>query len=263
VGLVSLAILDPGALAPNARAYGQGKKGGTTVNVLPQLTTTVSRSADLTSLNAVSTLGGASFAQVLGVGATPNLIDPTCPILDLHLGPIDLNLLGLEVTTSQICLAITAHPGGGLLGDLLCGLANALNAGIPLGDFLGSLTASDLSTLLNGLTGIINGALQAVTTTAAPGTAGASTPSVLGTTPGACDILNLSLGPIDLTLLGLEVVLDNCDNGPVTVDITAIPSGGLLGQLLCGLDNLLNSNAAAVAILNKLTKIAEVIAALI
>ena len=66
---------------------------------------------------------------------------------------------------------------------------------------------------------------------------------MLGTTPGACDILNLSLEPIDLTLLGLEVTLDNCDTppGPVTVDITAVPSEGLLGSLLCALDNLLNN----------------------
>ena len=47
----------------------------------------------------------------------------------------------------------------------------------------------------------------------------------------------------DLNVLGLHVRLDNCNNGPVTVDITAIPStqpgGGLLGDLLCGVDNLL------------------------
>jgi len=62
-------------------------------------------------------------------------------------------------------------------------------------------------------------------------------PLTLGGTPGAdasCDILNLSLGPINLNLLGLIVNLDDCDNGPITVDITGDDSG-LLGQLLCGL----------------------------
>jgi hypothetical protein len=49
-----------------------------------------------------------------------------------------------------------------------------------------------------------------------------------------CAILNLELGPIDLTLLGLNVSLDNCKGGPVTVDITA-RRGALLGDLLCGL----------------------------
>lgn len=41
---------------------------------------------------------------------------------------------------------------------------------------------------------------------------------------------------MDLTLLGLQVVLDDCDGGPVVVDITAeTGSGNLLGNLLCGL----------------------------
>src|SRR5262249_6760022 len=53
--------------------------------------------------------------------------------------------------------------------------------------------------------------------------------------PGSCDILNLSLGPINLNLLGLNVALDNCANGPVMVDVTADPNGGLLGSVLCGL----------------------------
>jgi hypothetical protein len=49
-----------------------------------------------------------------------------CPILDLTLGPITVNLLGLVVQTSPICLTITAFHGGGLLGDLLCSVANLL-----------------------------------------------------------------------------------------------------------------------------------------
>jgi hypothetical protein len=53
-----------------------------------------------------------------------------CGILDLTLGPLDLNLLGLRIQLSQIDLVITAIPGGGLLGDLLCAIADLLN---PLG----------------------------------------------------------------------------------------------------------------------------------
>jgi hypothetical protein len=45
-----------------------------------------------------------------------------------------------------------------------------------------------------------------------------------------CDVLNLTLGPLDLNLLGLMVHLDQ-----VNLDITADPAGGLLGQLLCSL----------------------------
>jgi hypothetical protein len=47
----------------------------------------------------------------------------TCPVLDLTLGPLDLNLLGLVVELNRVRLTITAIRGGGLLGDLFCGLA--------------------------------------------------------------------------------------------------------------------------------------------
>ena len=46
-----------------------------------------------------------------------------CPILDLVLGPLDLNLLGLMVHLDRVHLVITARQGGGILGDLLCSLA--------------------------------------------------------------------------------------------------------------------------------------------
>jgi hypothetical protein len=67
-------------------------------------------------------------------------------------------------------------------------------------------------------------------------------PLNLGGSPGAegeCDILNLSLGPIHLDLLGLVVDLDDCDGGPVTVDITG-EEGALLGDLLCSIAGLLD-----------------------
>jgi len=257
VGLVSLALSDPGVLAPNATAHAQ------TVNVLPQLNTTVSvvQTATGPALQAVTTLGDQTFTQLLDLTAKPKGKSKNCPILNLHLGPIDLNLLGLQVTTSEICLNVTAYKNGGLLGALLCDIANLLNNGIPLSTILSNLTADQLTTLTTGLTSLINQALGAVTTTGPPGTPGASTPSVSGP---SCNILNLSLGPIDLTLLGLEVELNNCNDGPVTVDITAIPgAGNLLGNLLCGLANLLNNGGTAQAILQQLTLIAQEITALI
>src|SRR4051794_17372725 len=58
----------------------------------------------------------------------------SCPVLHLVLGPVKLNLLGLHVTlggglqaNQPIVLDITAQQGGGLLGDLLCGVTNLLN----------------------------------------------------------------------------------------------------------------------------------------
>lgn len=51
-----------------------------------------------------------------------------------------------------------------------------------------------------------------------------------GVEAGECDILRLALGPIDLDLLGLVVELDDCDDGPVIVEIDAIAGEGLLGD---------------------------------
>jgi hypothetical protein len=67
----------------------------------------------------------------------------TCQILDLTLGPIDLNLLGLRLQVNQIHIQLTAQQGGGLLGDLLCAIANLLNGGI-------------LGQILNQLLGLLN-----------------------------------------------------------------------------------------------------------
>lgn len=48
----------------------------------------------------------------------------SCPVLNLVLGPLNLNLLGLVVDLNQVHLVITAEPTGGVLGGLFCGLAN-------------------------------------------------------------------------------------------------------------------------------------------
>ena len=60
-------------------------------------------------------------------------INATCDILHLELGPIDLNLLGLVVHVDKIVIDIDAQSGpGNLLGNLLCAVANLLNANGPL-----------------------------------------------------------------------------------------------------------------------------------
>jgi hypothetical protein len=171
-----------------------------------------------------------------------------CPVLDLRLGPINLNLLGLVVQTSPICLTITATQGGGLLGDLLCSLGNLLNQGLTLNQALATFSPSDLNTLLGGITNLLNGAL-----------ANLNQATLISITQvGAhhtCAILHLELGPLNLTLLGLNVVLDNCANGPVTVDITGVTGqGNLLGNLLCQLlgGGLINIGATLQDILNQI-----------
>lgn len=70
----------------------------------------------------------------------------SCQILDLVLGPLNLDLLRLQVALDTVHLNITAVPGAGnLLGNLLCSVA-------------GLLDGSDLG----GLTNILNQILQAL-----------------------------------------------------------------------------------------------------
>lgn len=60
-------------------------------------------------------------------------ISGSCDILNLVLGPLDLNLLGLEVHLNRVVLDIVAQSGAGnLLGNLLCAVANLLNVNGPL-----------------------------------------------------------------------------------------------------------------------------------
>ncbi len=52
----------------------------------------------------------------------------TCEVLDLTLGPLHLDLLGLVVDLSPVHLQITAEQGpGNLLGNLLCAVAGLLD----------------------------------------------------------------------------------------------------------------------------------------
>ena len=70
-----------------------------------------------------------------------------CTILDLDLGPLHLDLLGLVVDLNEVQLDITAVPGAGnLLGNLLCAVAGLLDRDGPL-QGIGAL----LNRLLTGL----------------------------------------------------------------------------------------------------------------
>ncbi len=189
------------------------------------------------------TLAGLPFTDVpteftlRPVANDPGTTAVECAILNLELGPINLKLLGLHVDTSPICLEVTAIDGGGLLGDLLCDIAGGGLPGtgtvLPTGALLGNL--------LDSLKMLLNGALN---NKPSPGQGGDD--SVCS---GQCVILELVLGPVDLTLLGLNVLLDDCSGGPVQVCVSASRGEGLLGDLLCGLANsrLLRLNLPQIA----------------
>ena len=75
----------------------------------------------------------------------------SCQILDLVLGPLDLDLLGLQVHLDTVHLNITAQSGpGNLLGNLLCAVAGLLNGNTGLSTIL-----NQISTLLNQLLGVL------------------------------------------------------------------------------------------------------------
>lgn len=102
-----------------------------------------------------------------GTGSLARSSQAICPVLHLVLGPINLNLLGLQVTLGggdvapgtpadqPITLNLTAVRGGGLLGDLLCGVSNALG-GTGLTQLSQSL--SQLAATLNALVGLLGAA---------------------------------------------------------------------------------------------------------
>lgn len=94
----------------------------------------------ITGVNVANQTVSGTFQQtVAGVPTGPvstfvasisNLVSPTgqCQILDLTLGPLNLDLLGLVVQLDTVHLNITAQRGAGnLLGNLLCAVANLLN----------------------------------------------------------------------------------------------------------------------------------------
>jgi hypothetical protein len=70
-------------------------------------------------------------AAVSSGGATTAQVPPipgACEILNLRLGPINLDLLGLVVRTNRINVRIDAVPGpGNLLGNLLCAITGLLD----------------------------------------------------------------------------------------------------------------------------------------
>lgn len=74
-----------------------------------------------------------------------------CDILNLVLGPLDLNILGLQVSLQRVVLDIVAVAGAGqLLGNLLCAVAGLLDGG-PLAGLLGQL-----GNLLNQILAALN-----------------------------------------------------------------------------------------------------------
>jgi hypothetical protein len=87
-------------------------------------------------------------ARWLADSATPFRIMPAqaqCPVLDLTLAPIDLDLLGFQVSLSPVTLNVSG--GEGPLGELVCSVS----------DLLGNVAG--LVDVLNGILGLLTGLL--------------------------------------------------------------------------------------------------------
>jgi hypothetical protein len=165
--------------------------------------------------------------------------------------------------TLRLAGAVVAVAALGALTFAAVGVAappssNAAPVSVPIdisnatGSFVGSLNITNFVaqngavSLVGTLTGTLTNALTGVTTTI---TQDVVLPLLSAT--GSCTILHLVVGPIDLNLLGLMLHTDQ-----IVVDLSAQAGpGNLLGNVLCGVSHLLDSNAAATAIANILNQV--------
>jgi hypothetical protein len=89
------------------------------------------------AVSAVGTLTGTvtnalgvvtSVVRTLAIPLDLGAVQATCDILHLELGPLSLDLLGLNIDLNRVVLDITAQAGAGnLLGNLLCAVAGLLD----------------------------------------------------------------------------------------------------------------------------------------
>ena len=128
-----------------SRFVADGAGGIVAVGTLSGLVTNTSTGAVTSVFKTVSV--PAQIQSASGARAAQAAL--ACDILNLVLGPLHLDLLGLVINLNQVVLNITAVPGAGnLLGNLLCGIANLLNGPLNLGALAG---------LLNQVIGAIGG----------------------------------------------------------------------------------------------------------
>jgi len=218
----------------------------------------------------IGTFSGAAVTVEQSYSAKQEGDGDECPILRLVIEPIFLDLLGLVVTTTRIEINITADPDGGLLGALLCGLANLLNPD-DVAQALNRIVAALGGRLTSGsaLFGLVGFDISSFyaqgdqlyarffVQTSSGGAAGPfSTPVVVQQQEESCLLLRLELGPLHIDLLGLIIDIPE----QIVIEIRAEPGpGNLLGNLLCALANLLNNDASAATVARQLNKVLKVL----
>jgi len=138
-----------GISIPLTSLVGTAVGTSTITSAVLNITRFANQGGTLTALGTVTT----TLTDALGVvsNVTQSVALPvlsgsgSCQILDLVLGPLNLNLLGLVVHLDTVHLNITAQSGpGNLLGNLLCAVAHLLDNNGPI----------------SGLTGLLNNLLR-------------------------------------------------------------------------------------------------------
>jgi hypothetical protein len=156
-------------------------------------------------------LAATMLGTMLLVPATASAAPPAPAGVNI---PVSGTVAGVSSFVGSLNLTRVANQGGQLVG-------------------IGTLTGT-LTNLLTNTTQPVN---QAITIPLAA--------------TGTCDILHLTLGPLDLNLLGLMVHLDR-----VVLDITAQQGpGNLLGNLLCAVAGLLDNGGPLNGIVGLLNNI--------
>jgi len=88
----------------------------------------------------VTTAAGVTTSVARTVSLPAAIGETSCQILHLDLGPLALDILGLQIDLSRVILDITAQAGAGnLLGNLLCAVTNLLNDPSGLAKLLNSI----------------------------------------------------------------------------------------------------------------------------
>ena len=166
-------------------------------------------------------------------------------ILALTVPPIDLNLLGLILKTSQIQVNADAISGpGNLLGNVLTDLLNTVGA-TPAN--IGTLN-SDVNAILSKLIGVLNAATLTLpanaTSTLSQTLQTLALPNLVNSSTSAtAPILNLIIAspngtspPVNVNLLGLKITTSN-----IQAQLLAqTGQGKLLGNLLYNVSHLLD-----------------------
>jgi hypothetical protein len=121
--------------------------GGGTFSGILTITSFAVQNGQVVAIGTVSgvvTSAAGVVTSALAVFTVPiSIPQATCDILHLDLGPLSLDILGLQVNLSRVVLDITAQAGAGnLLGNLLCAVAGLLDNPTGLAKILNDILAA-------------------------------------------------------------------------------------------------------------------------